>query len=1710
MPLHLAQHKSYHPYNEKNKERVRKDEEQERLRLETEERQRHDAESDARIEALRRTKDASSGAKEGSSSRSEQAARQPQHINFFEDLEAGSRRGPGSQAGPSSSRSNRHPNAAEKQRKNDACLDRVTRAHALGGPTVAEDRQPWYSDRDLQSAADRKRSTEQKLKAARRDSTAKSQQDPMKAMHSMLAKRKETHEQRDRARTKESPYREPASPALWTQTGDYSDQFNRDAVREARKRKRGSSPTPDSHRRSLGNDGNDRREGKRRARDDPDEEASTSPRWRESRFSDTYNQGSSSRSAYHGQDAERNSSRAHEHSRQGGTQLSALSDMDLPGAAYISVKSPPSTAASSSEMAFSFPPCGQALPPPRFNTYSHEPTLPSSSATSLDGLSSAPVRIPSSSFDDIKREPDSDDIPIADLVDTDADFEPDHNAAPPRRYDPYADSDVDSVSPSPPARKAESSSGTVFSGPSRSNNSSSTSISMTSPVKSSQQIPASPASIIPSIKIEPSSGQSALLKVQEEIASTASSGKADDQMPASIKTESQSQQLPLQPPQSSLQALPTLEKGDTAFHFTPEGGNQDDLPRPCPPLTLIDVQRTGLLPSPWRLSTSAALINNLMPPLTQSSEYDELAPDNSQMSVSNEEVVPPLTQSSEYDELAPDNSQMSVSNEEVVPPPVTPQRQSGRATQEVAHQASPEPAHETSAIEMDADVFQTTTTETGTEQPTTVEGILSAQGTEPMEEPERSQQEKWAEGIWRSQKFREPRPVVLNAFERMQMQARSAAAGRAPPKVENSQGPDDSGVEVRNVADPQATGANGTDTLANVDIKFRESMYPSVLTEMIDTVLEHEAFLFSTNEAAFLQTYAKLSYEARYLFSRLIGRKHMWHRVNLFKKYDTDIKDMVATVRELAQPRFELEAQHSQHVCNQSTADEPLLTRFAYTQKDLGFEDRIADMLDLLSVEELKALAKKMNILKPAYTTRAQLIEVLMAVKGQSTLAGPDKWRMSPSSSKTQRTSSSSGTPSKRDNHLRQLTLNFDLGGNKTAQSSQLKSSLQSIIGDVIYVPGEVRSLIDRLALVYYRGNAYNGVGKALTQAVLARCGRRNYPEVEVRRSDDIFKSRDQLKRYERACAQEYRMVLLVDGTYEVTRTVSNNAESYIGQAAYDANAEEIPAANTAEAHGAAIKLFEEVFQEWKDAVAECEVESPDGGDRITYHRMRFHPGWPLTRIMYKAGACFSRVQKQNREKEILRLLLGQKVFCQGRRGEWYDRLALLENRYCTDKVAGARLSLQIAVRGIEDPDTHFVYKGALEARIKELETRKSIKVPFKERHHFGLHKRKDCETIQISGVRLDRMLSKSGSSSSLQAISSGNDQQNPKQEAKQKWTQIFSKKPTPGGPTAGSGTSKIKKSTRTGPSSASPLQRKSPDKDIDTSGFVKRAILQKEVTVERVVTSPGKGKGKQTSSPGKSEENPMDAIMGQDDEADSPDVYEVVGMEIKRDLHTVWRGLDNEPCRVEQLCLQHFEQDGFKGVHDEGGVLTMLFVLAMWDVIYMPVEGAFETRYQSEPLDMRSDAFAIVRKAQVRARLHEIEKQGGLDFIKAVDERERPRQTCATGCNWDKYSSEMLIEVADCLGGLPLSMICQMLCEERQHCQSGMPDLCIWKVATKEVRFVEVKGPGDKLREKQKVWIDILVRAGATVQVAQVSDKSQPSTTTKRESGSARPAAKK
>jgi len=186
---------------------------------------------------------------------------------------------------------------------------------------------------------------------------------------------------------------------------------------------------------------------------------------------------------------------------------------------------------------------------------------------------------------------------------------------------------------------------------------------------------------------------------------------------------------------------------------------------------------------------------------------------------------------------------------------------------------------------------------------------------------------------------------------------------------------------------------------------------------------------------------------------------------------------------------------------------------------------------------------------------------------------------------------------------------------------------------------------------------------------------------------------------------------------------------------------------------------------------------------------------------------------------------------------------------------------------------------------------------------------------------------------------------------------------------------------------------------------------------------------------------------------------------------------------------LEHYEDLGFKGFHCETRILTTLFALLFWDVIFANIPGALETPFQDAPLDLCEDTFYYARKDLIEARLAEIRDGKGPEILQRHDEQYREKETWCVGLSWDLCEREDLVDIVKCLGGKSLSTICKLFCEDYRGRRSGGPDLFIWKAEQQLCKFVEVKGPGDIPQENQKLWFDALLRANAAVEICKVID---------------------
>ncbi|GJJ69123.1 fanconi-associated nuclease 1 [Entomortierella parvispora] len=616
--------------------------------------------------------------------------------------------------------------------------------------------------------------------------------------------------------------------------------------------------------------------------------------------------------------------------------------------------------------------------------------------------------------------------------------------------------------------------------------------------------------------------------------------------------------------------------------------------------------------------------------------------------------------------------------------------------------------------------------------------------------------------------------------------------------------------------------------------------------------------------------------------------------------------------------------------------------------------------------------------------------------------------------------------------------------GNASKRDRALVDKITNISGQCVKIYPEVAKVFERLHLVFYRTREYSD-RPALLEAILAKIGQRTFPNYEITRTNTVFKNRSELLKYEEAIKLHFELSELVEsamgpgrGATIYVRDADNDGVAS-GRISKQSNA--MTEAETERRRAEVISIYEKVIQAaegvrdaWRDYIATEEEVSKQNPN---YFLLRFSPGWVYTQILRLELRAFAFLKRFEEESVLLHELLDQHIYSLGQRGGWYDRLALVKSNYAFQKRMGKQEALQVCMTALRDKHVHAVDATLLQARIVRLES--ELKVAFRERHDFSYLALKTAQKRILTGERLN----------------------------------------TPGtvAPSYASSHSYSYVPSSMGPSHPTALQR------------------------------------------------------------------------------PLWRNIDGSDCGVEELALSYYGTLGYKGYHSENSILATLFGLLFWDILFLPQPGVFETSYQSEPLDLRTDAFFLQRQDVIMERIdriagsallenpdsmvvpsttskkkikiessfdeprpiavqrkadeklldnmlfeeeiiQELEDEDSeerlirqvydeylvrkrqecfyLDLIQKHDDLHRPKKVFCVGVNW-VFKKEELLEIAECIGASALSEICKIMAQEYSKRCSGMPDLCCWNYEKKLVKFVEVKGPGDRLSSKQQVWIDLL-----------------------------------
>lgn len=205
-----------------------------------------------------------------------------------------------------------------------------------------------------------------------------------------------------------------------------------------------------------------------------------------------------------------------------------------------------------------------------------------------------------------------------------------------------------------------------------------------------------------------------------------------------------------------------------------------------------------------------------------------------------------------------------------------------------------------------------------------------------------------------------------------------------------------------------------------------------------------------------------------------------------------------------------------------------------------------------------------------------------------------------------------------------------------------------------------------------------------------------------------------------------------------------------------------------------------------------------------------------------------------------------------------------------------------------------------------------------------------------------------------------------------------------------------------------------------------------------------------------------------------------------KTPIPTIQLTLPQGAQSVERQALQALIGDKpLTGVHCENGLFTSLFGLLFWPVLFEALPGAFFHPFQAGPADLFRPDFVERRSHQIQDRLALLDSDAYQQTIRETWQRKHGR--ACTLVHWGLLDESLLENALRCIPAKHLAIVFKHLLSDLRHHRRGMPDLALFDQQQSHYQLIEVKGPGDRLQDHQRLWIETMLREGLPVSVAEV-----------------------
>jgi len=193
--------------------------------------------------------------------------------------------------------------------------------------------------------------------------------------------------------------------------------------------------------------------------------------------------------------------------------------------------------------------------------------------------------------------------------------------------------------------------------------------------------------------------------------------------------------------------------------------------------------------------------------------------------------------------------------------------------------------------------------------------------------------------------------------------------------------------------------------------------------------------------------------------------------------------------------------------------------------------------------------------------------------------------------------------------------------------------------------------------------------------------------------------------------------------------------------------------------------------------------------------------------------------------------------------------------------------------------------------------------------------------------------------------------------------------------------------------------------------------------------------------------------------------------------IHVVRPNIDPVP-RVETLALEYYMQQGWtNGFHGENGVLLTLFGL-----LFLKKDPNRAWCCDKPRCESGVDA-------QASSVLEAVARGEAPDLLSLAWDEHSAKQIYGVN-TFQRHTKEELVGIAQCIPLSVLDMAFRLLLDSFDAWQGGLSDLFMWNPEKRTCAFIEIKGPGDSLSDRQRAWGEKLTVSGAKMVVCHVKYK--------------------